>query len=229
VHQAGRPCGHTGRSRRARHGPFCRSPCTGPNDGAVNVVNVHGCCATDAGIPFPPARPHSSRCHASPLYSALHDGHTAARRFPHRTYVIPSSSLLEEYTGRTSPLLRSTRLVEPTSRTGRVQPRARFSASAWPASPTSVELSPGASTRAFSMAHADGGHGLHPPACSPGEAPLFPGTPAAGDHRGTTRQHKTNSCDSPRPSVSSLAPGSRRLLPFEGALRRGFRSPDRKR
>jgi hypothetical protein len=30
---------------------------TGPNDGAVNVANTHGCAASDSGIPLPPASP----------------------------------------------------------------------------------------------------------------------------------------------------------------------------
>ena len=54
-------------------------------DDTVKVTNVQGRSRTCSGTPFPPARPHSSRCHASPLYSREQDGHTAARRLPQRT------------------------------------------------------------------------------------------------------------------------------------------------
>ena len=46
----------------------------------MSVASVAGRSLTDSGMPFPPARPHSSKCQASPLYSALHDGHSWARR-----------------------------------------------------------------------------------------------------------------------------------------------------
>ena len=93
MHQAGRPCGQTcrrsplrGWQRRDPGRPGFFAVCTGPNDGAVTVANTSGCSATCAGTPLvPPPAPAISTCHTSPLYSCEHDGHTDARRFPHRT------------------------------------------------------------------------------------------------------------------------------------------------
>ncbi len=45
-HHSGRPCAQSGLSRRVRHGPLARIPCTGPKDGAVSVAKVHGWSAT---------------------------------------------------------------------------------------------------------------------------------------------------------------------------------------
>jgi hypothetical protein len=86
-------------------------------------------------------------------------------------------------------------------------------ASAWPASPTSLGLSP-SSMSTFFMAHAGGGHGFHPPACSP-EGTLVAGMPAAGDHRGIAGQHKFEVVTRlGRPA--STGAGSRTLLRLKG-------------
>src|SRR3954453_12764866 len=103
MHQRGRPCGHTsrrapdrGRQRRVPGRPVFFAAWTSPNDGAVKVANTSGCTETVSGTSFiPPAAPAISTCHTTPLYSRLRDGEPAARRFPHRTYVIPSGSAEE--------------------------------------------------------------------------------------------------------------------------------------
>jgi hypothetical protein len=54
----------------------------------------------------------------SAAYSREHDGHSVARRFPHRMWVTPSGSWLLLYEPMTSPVVRSTVTEEPCSRIG---------------------------------------------------------------------------------------------------------------
>jgi hypothetical protein len=54
--RAGRPGCGGGRHRRSRPS-FSRWAWTGPNDGAVSVVNTHGWVATVSGMPLPPDSP----------------------------------------------------------------------------------------------------------------------------------------------------------------------------
>ena len=73
--------------------PVSRRPCTAPNDGAVSVANTSGFSATDAGTVLPPTTPARIRWNMSAAYYREHDGHTVARRLPHRTWVTPSGAV----------------------------------------------------------------------------------------------------------------------------------------
>jgi hypothetical protein len=122
---------------RGRQGPLCRRPWTGPNDGAVNVANVHGCSATLPGMPLPPSSAVTTTWKASPLYRLEHGSHTDARRFPHGSQARASSSWSEEYTVWISPVVLLTIRVAPRILIGRAQPRARFCADPISAEPRS--------------------------------------------------------------------------------------------
>jgi hypothetical protein len=86
--QTPRPPAWTGRHTR----PLSRRPWTCPNDGAVTVANTSGLSATVSGTVLPPATPVRIRWNMSPACTREHDGHSLARRFPHRTWVTPSGS-----------------------------------------------------------------------------------------------------------------------------------------
>lgn len=73
-----------------------RRPCTRLNEGAVTVANTSGFSATVSGTVLPPATPARIRWNVSAAYNREQDGHSDARRFPHRTWVSPSGSYLLE-------------------------------------------------------------------------------------------------------------------------------------
>ena len=85
------------------------------------MANTSGFSATVSGTVLPPATPARIRWNMSAAYNREQDGHTSARRFPHRTCVIPSGSSAEEYDERISPVAVSTVSVWPCSRIGRAQ------------------------------------------------------------------------------------------------------------
>ena len=87
----------------------------------MRVANTSGFSPTDAGTPLPPVTPARMRWNMSAAYTREHDGHTDARRFPHRVSVVPSGSESEEYVDSTSPVAASTVVEEPTRWTGRAQ------------------------------------------------------------------------------------------------------------
>ena len=120
----GRPCAHRGAALRGGGGsvrPSARVPCTGPNEGAVRVANTSGLSPTVSGTPLPPVTPARIRWNVSAAYIREQDGHTDARRFPHRTCSHPERLALEEYDDSTSPVAVSTVWSEPRSRIGSAQ------------------------------------------------------------------------------------------------------------
>ena len=62
----------------------------------MTVANTSGFSATCSGTVLPPATPARITWKVSAAYSREHDGHSVARRFPHRTWVTPSGSCLLE-------------------------------------------------------------------------------------------------------------------------------------
>lgn len=95
----------------------------------MTVANTNGFSATAAGTVLPPATPARISWNMSPAYNREHDGHSAALRLPHRTWVTPSGSSALEYAVRISPVVVSIRSEWPCSRTGLEQFPTRASAS----------------------------------------------------------------------------------------------------
>ncbi len=75
-------------------------------------------------MPCPPRSPAAITCHRSPLYSQAHDGHTAARRFPHGTSITPPGCSSLRTALITSPVTASATVRQPRNLTGWARPLA---------------------------------------------------------------------------------------------------------
>lgn len=95
----------------------------------MKVANTSGFSATEAGTVLPPATPARMSWNMSAAYRREQEGHSLARRLPHRTWVTPSGSCSLEYEERTSPVPVSMVSEWPRRRIGWAQLPTR--ASAW--------------------------------------------------------------------------------------------------
>lgn len=75
--------------------------------------------ADGLGDAVPAAQPGGQHLPRSPLYSQAHDGHSAARRFPHGTSITPPGCSSLRTALITSPVTASATVRQPRSRTGR--------------------------------------------------------------------------------------------------------------
>ena len=82
------------------------------------MAKTSGLSATETGTVFPPTTPARISWNMSAAYSLAHEGHSEARRSPHRTQVTPNGSPALEYSPTTSPLVMSIVWQDPTSRIG---------------------------------------------------------------------------------------------------------------
>jgi hypothetical protein len=82
------------------------------------VTNNRGDAETATGTDSPPRRPAATTRYASNRYKREHDGHTDARRFPHRTETEPSGSPADEKVCSNTPVERSTTQRDPANNTG---------------------------------------------------------------------------------------------------------------
>ena len=87
----------------------------------MRVANSSGWSATDSGTVLPPVTPARMRWNMSAAYRREQDGHSDARRFPHRTCTTPSGWSALEKLDSTSPVAASIRSEVPRRRTGRTQ------------------------------------------------------------------------------------------------------------